>query len=477
MNRSIIFRMTAAIAAGFVPPAVALAIMTTSGVFSPRLALAAIVIGAIIGGLSAWAVAGAINLRAERIESLATALRTRRQPPHVTADDTDAMGEAERDLIRAAVSVIAEIATLTDQRDELGAILRSMTEAVVVTGARGEVVLLNGQARKTFALNADANYEGRDFIELCRDPRLQDFVTRATRSPSGQTTSDEVRIQNPSPRYLSVSAAPVKRGNGTGMAWLFVFHDITQIKTYETMRADFIANLTHEIRTPLSALYGYAETLAHGVEDKETERRFLGIIERQAKRLARLVDDLLSLSDLERGLAHLKMENLAPGSVIEEAAELMREQAERVGVALSLSVVAELPAIRGDRDKMHQVLVNLLDNAIKYTPRGGKVNLQARLASAAANGVGRIEMIVADSGEGIPAADIPRLTERFYRVDRARSRELGGTGLGLAIVKHIVQLHQGTLHIASRIGEGTTVTISLPSASAFSNQSQHSRAN
>ena len=456
--------MTAAIAAGFVPPAIALAIMTTTGAFSPRLALASIILGAIAVGLSAWGVARAINLRAERIEALATSLRERRQPPHVTADDNDAMGHAERDLIRAADDVIAEIVALTDQRDELGAILRSMTEAVVVTGLRGEVVLLNGQARKTFALSADANYEGRDFVELCRDPRLQEFVTRATGSPNGQTISDEVRIQNPSPRYLSVSATPVKRGNRTGIAWLFVFHDITQIKTYETMRADFIANLTHEIRTPLSALYGYAETLAHGVEDKETERRFLGIIERQAKRLARLVDDLLSLSDLERGLAHLKMENLAPGLVIEEAAELMREQAERGGIALSLSAARELPPINADRDKMHQVLVNLLDNAIKYTPRGGKVNLQARLVNAVDNGDSRIEMIVADSGEGIPAADIPRLTERFYRVDRARSRELGGTGLGLAIVKHIVQLHEGTLQIASRVGEGTTVTISLPSA-------------
>jgi two-component system phosphate regulon sensor histidine kinase PhoR len=437
--------------------------MTTTGVFSPRLAFAAIVLGAIAGGLSAWGVARAISLRAERIEALARALRERRQPPHVQPDDSDAMGLAERDLVAAADGVVAEIVALTDQRDELGAILRSMTEAVVLTSARGEVVLLNGQARKTFALGADASYEGRDFVELCRDPRLQEFVTRATGSPTGQIISDEVHIQNPSQRYLSVSAAPVKRGIGTGMAWLFVFHDITQIKTYETMRADFIANLTHEIRTPLSALYGYAETLARGVEDEETERRFLGIIERQAKRLARLVDDLLSLSDLERGLAPLKMDDIEPGSVMEEAVELMREQAERGGVALNLSVAHELPAIRGDRDKMHQVLLNLLDNAIKYTPRGGKVDLRARLGNGAVNGTPRVELIVSDSGEGIPAADIPRLTERFYRVDRARSRELGGTGLGLAIVKHIVQLHDGSLQIASRVGEGTTVTISLPS--------------
>jgi two-component system phosphate regulon sensor histidine kinase PhoR len=230
------------------------------------------------------------------------------------------------------------------------------------------------------------------------------------------------------------------------------------------MRADFVANLTHEIRTPLSALYGYAETLEHGVEDPETAKRFLRIIERQAKRLARLVDDLLSLSNLERGLTPLKLEEIAPRSILEDAAELMREQAERGGINLEIDSPGELPSIRADRDKMHQVFLNLIDNAIKYTPRGGRVTLLARPATHPS--VPTIEMIVADTGEGIPASDIPRLTERFYRVDRARSRELGGTGLGLAIVKHIVQLHQGMLSIESRVGEGTTVTISLPEAGA-----------
>jgi len=247
------------------------------------------------------------------------------------------------------------------------------------------------------------------------------------------------------------------------MGWLFVFHDITQLKTYETMRADFVANLTHEIRTPLSALYGYAETLERGVDDPDTAKRFLGIIEKQAKRLARLVDDLVSLSNLERGLNPLKLEEVAPRSILEDAAELMRERAERSGIRLETSDSTDLPPIHADRDKMHQLFVNLIDNAIKYTPRGGKVTLIARAASHLGNnGAAGIEMVVADTGEGIPAADIPRLTERFYRVDRARSRELGGTGLGLAIVKHIVQLHHGALNIESRVNEGTTVTVSLP---------------
>jgi len=459
--------MAAAGAAGFLPPSLALVIMMATGMFSPGWALVSILLGAIAGGLSAWAISNSIVSRAQRIEALAAALKAHRQPLHVIPHDGDVMGRAERSLLQATDTVIAEIGALTEQRDELEAILRSMTEAVVVTGARGEVILLNGQARKTFALNAEANYQGRDFVELCRDPRLQEFVASSTGSTNGEITAAELRIQNPSPRYLAVSAAPVKRGSDNARAWLFVFHDITQLKTYETMRADFIANLTHEIRTPLSALYGYAETLEHGVEDPDTARRFLGIIERQAKRLARLVDDLLSLSNLERGLIPLKLEAIAPRSILEDAVELMRERAERGGINLEIESSGDLPAIRADRDKMHQVFLNLIDNAIKYSPRGASVTLRARLVNHRNdNGEATIEMVVADTGEGIPASDIPRLTERFYRVDRARSRELGGTGLGLAIVKHIVQLHEGSLNIESRVGEGTTVTVSLPVTAA-----------
>jgi two-component system phosphate regulon sensor histidine kinase PhoR len=278
--------------------------------------------------------------------------------------------------------------------------------------------------------------------------------------------SAEFQIQSPAPHHLSANAAPVRTNAGVAAAWVLVFHDITQLKSYETVRADFIANLTHEIRTPLSALCGYAETLVGGVEDVETQRRFLGIIERQARRLARLIDDLITLSDLERGLSPLRLEPLELRRVADEAIELMRERAARQGVKLESRYAEEMVSVEADRDRLNQVLINLLDNAIKYTPRGGHVTVELRPAQhpelAARSGV---QVAVTDSGEGIPATDIPRLTERFYRVDRARSRELGGTGLGLAIVKHIVQLHHGALRIESRLREGTTVTVWLPAAS------------
>jgi two-component system, OmpR family, phosphate regulon sensor histidine kinase PhoR len=465
LTKSPNFRIGAAVAAGFVPPALVLVIFAATDAISRPWAIFGAGLGVAAGVWSALALSRSWAGRAERIAELAGALEGHEAPSHLLSDEGGAADRAERRLVEAVDEAIAEMDLLAEQRDEFEAILRSMSEAVVVTGARGEVMLLNGPARAMFALNPEASYRGRDFVELCRDPTLQEFVARSKTAAGGQVTSAEFLIQNPFPRYLAVNAAPVRRPDRGDFEQVFVFHDITQLKSYETVRADFVANLTHEIRTPLAALCGYAETLTSGIEDKETERRFLGIIERQARRLGRLVDDLLSLSDLERGITPLNFEELDPRRVLEEAVELMREPAARGGLVLNLVCPSDLPRLNADRDRLQQVMLNLLDNAIKYTPRGGTVAVEARAATLQEKPPRPgVELVVADTGEGIPAADIPRLTERFYRVDRARSRELGGTGLGLAIVKHIVQLHQGTLRIDSRLREGTTVVVWIPAA-------------
>jgi two-component system phosphate regulon sensor histidine kinase PhoR len=429
------------------------------------IALAIAVGGAIAGVLIASAVRTEMR-RAERITALAASLAAARRPAHLVPDEGNILDRAERVILDAADASVAQTARLIEQRDEFEAILRSMTEAVVVTGPRGEVILLNGAARRVFSLAPEAALAGRPFIELCRDPRLNDFVARATAQAPDQITSAEIALQTPALLHLSASAAPVRTAHGA--ATVYVFHDITQLKSYETVRADFISNLTHELRTPLSALCGYAETLMLGVDDPETVRRFLSIIERQARRLARLLDDLVSLSDLERGLTPLKIVQIDVARMVEESVELMSEVASKRGIELKARCDDGLPSVGGDRDRIQQVMLNLLDNAIKYTPTGGHVTASAHAAAGSEAGAGAaregVALGVADSGEGIPAADIPRLTERFYRVDRARSRELGGTGLGLAIIKHIVQLHHGTLKIESRLREGTTVTVWFPTA-------------
>ncbi|MGH7864233.1 MAG: histidine kinase dimerization/phospho-acceptor domain-containing protein, partial [Candidatus Binataceae bacterium] len=328
--------MAAAVAAGLVPAAVLLIVLAYAGHVSVIWVLIALALGAAVSVI--WLVAAARDLRAhaERVEAVGSALERRMPPPHLVRGNNDELGRAERKLLDAADAVAGEINTLAEQRDELEAILRSMTEAVVVTRRDGSVVLVNGAARKMFGLGSDAAVQGRDFVEFCRDPRLQEFVARSMASLDGAVIRAQIVIQNPEHHDLDVNAAPILRARGEVTAWVLVFHDITRLKSYETVRADFIQNLTHELRTPLSALCGYAETLMAGVDDPATRRRFLSIIDRQSRRLGRLIDDLIALSDLERGLTPLRLEPLDARAVIDEAAELMREQAQRVGIAIEI---------------------------------------------------------------------------------------------------------------------------------------------
>ena len=241
------------------------------------------------------------------------------------------------------------------------------------------------------------------------------------------------------------------------------------------MRRDFVANVSHELRTPLTAIRGYAETLLGGaLDDPENSRKFLGVIERNSERLTRLIDDLLVLSDLELGRTGLQRTAVPVTAAVEAAFEVVGEKAGRGGVRLHHDEVNELPAIDGDSDRVEQVLVNLIDNAVKYTPSGGSVTVTARSltngerdnGAAKTRGGEYVEIAVCDTGIGIPSQDLPRLTERFYRVDKARSRELGGTGLGLAIVKHIVQAHGGWMRIESELGRGTRVRVAFPARRA-----------
>jgi len=452
-------RLAAGILLSIAPPIVLLLITAATGSLRPAWIIAAIVLS-LAGGLVVQMTASRNTKRyAESLEAMARALEGSRTPTYLVLEGP--VGAAQRRLFAAAETLLRELDALAEQRDELDAILRSMREAVVVTGSGGEVVLINGAARELFALSPETDFRGRNFVELCRDPRLQEFVARSIADIDSQMITTELAIAHPKQGHLRVNAAPVRAAKGAAAARVLVFSDITDLKAYENVRADFVANLTHEVRTPLSALCGYAETLLRGVDDPETQHRFLDIIERQARRLARLIDDLLTLSDLERGLTPLQFEPVNPASLLEETTELMREPAEKHGLTLSLEAPADLPEIWGDHDRLHQLVLNLLDNAIKYTPRGGRVTAQARRMEEGEAPAG-VELAVSDTGEGIPAAHIPRLTERFYRVDRARSRELGGTGLGLAIVKHIVQLHRGRLRIESRVREGTTVRVFIP---------------
>jgi two-component system phosphate regulon sensor histidine kinase PhoR len=240
---------------------------------------------------------------------------------------------------------------------------------------------------------------------------------------------------------------------------LLVLHDVTELRRLERVRSEFVANVSHELRTPLTCIKGYLETLLDGaLDDRAHARRFLEVAGTHAERLDRLIDDLLELSNIESGRVTLAPMRLDLEDVVTGVAAMFERQAAQKNQRIERSVSPGL-AVRADRDRLVQILVNLVDNAVKFTPEGGRIRVEAEPGTDR-----RVEVRVRDTGIGIPSTDLPRLTERFYRVDRTRSREIGGTGLGLAIVKHLVQAHGGELRIESELGHGTTVSFTVPAA-------------
>jgi two-component system phosphate regulon sensor histidine kinase PhoR len=300
---------------------------------------------------------------------------------------------------------------------------------------------------------------------------MDDLLKKAIHQEGG--AGAEITLVHPRRRILAGTAVAMRDAQGIVQGTVLALRDITQLKRLEEMRMEFVLNVSHELRTPLTAIRGYAETLLDsGFADRENSQKFLEIIHRHSERLGRLLNDLLELSNIELEKTPLHLRPVPIPELARQTMTLLTSQAEKKRIQLSTAIPEELPPVLGDRDRLVQILVNLVDNAIKYTPEGGIVTVTARVAPAEAQGGrGAVELVVTDTGIGIPQKDLPRLTERFYRVDKARSRELGGTGLGLAIVKHLVAAHGGTLSIESKVGEGTQVRVALPAGPSVSTPS------
>ena len=383
--------------------------------------------------------------------------------PFLAAERRDELGAIEDGFGRMARSVFGTIAALNVERERLEAILRGMIEGVLVIDLAGTVVLMNARARELLGLAPDGPWRGRPLVELVRDPALADVVREL--GTGAIVTSRDVTLGASRGLMLQVNAARLRAADDRPFGFVLVLHDVTELRRLEVIRRDFVANVSHELRTPLTAIKGYAETLLGPAgDDRETAQRFLGVIDRHSERLGRLINDLLALSDLELGRTALRLGTVSVGAVVDDVLQILGEAAHRKGVRVRVEMAPHLPPAHADGDRLRQVLINLVDNGLKYTPPGGRVTVRARPGGGPHAGM--LEIAVEDSGVGVPAADLPRLTERFFRVDKARSRELGGTGLGLAIVKHIVQGHGGSLQIASAMGEGTTVTVVIPVAPA-----------
>lgn len=334
----------------------------------------------------------------------------------------------------------------------LEAIAARMQTGVVVLDSAGTVVFANPFMQDFFRV--EGGITGRALADVIGNEKLLETVSCCLGDCCPECTEIEISEGD---RFFNVNINRIIEDGETGLL-LFV-HDITEEKRVETIKKDFVANVSHELRTPLASIKGYSETLLDGEIDSGTRAEFLRIIDRHATRMARLIDDLLILSRLESDAVPVATGSVGLGPLIKTVVAGVEKQAEDKGISLTVELREDLPPVAGDRDRVEQVVVNLLDNAIKYTPSGGSVRVEAGVDGA------RVRVDVIDTGIGIPAPDIPRIFERFYRVDKARSRELGGTGLGLAIVKHIVQGLGGTLGVESVPGSGSRFTLKLRIAS------------
>lgn len=370
------------------------------------------------------------------------------------------LSHSDNELSNAFAKAVNTISILRQQFDalqtelqRLHAILKGMVDAVIITDIKGNVLLANDAFKRMLAVTD--NIEGKHMLTVIRHAQMIEMIQETVLS--GDIVSKELTIHNLDDTVRHVSATTVPVHSDTKLIGVVMtLHDITRLKKLEQMRQDFVANVSHEIKTPITAIKGFAETLLDGaLADKANAKRFLSLIKSHSDRLNSLVTDLLTLSRIEMGDIKITKSEIDIDELIDYIIITVSEKASAKGLSLSKAVSRPKSKVIADRDRLIQIILNLVDNAIKFTEQGGVTIGFEKIDSS-------YMLYVKDTGIGIPASHLPRLGERFYRVDKARSRELGGTGLGLAIVKHLVTAHSWRLSFESYVGSGSRVNIIIP---------------
>ena len=414
--------------------------------------LGASLVTAAIALAMAYAFSRGFTARIRRLQVFAERLAEPGNPETLPRDSDDELGKLAASLSKASAQLheLLDRVGLESARRE--AILASMVEGVLAVDSELRVTFCN----ESFARAVGARFPVRahlPMLELVRDPGLLDVLSRVI------VTQDSIRqrlqLVAADVRSFEVQAAPLAMGSRRGA--IAILHDITEMERLERIRKDFVANVSHELRTPLTAIRGYAETLLDGaLEDEENNRKFLEVIRAHAIRLNNIASDLLVLSELESGERPTEPEPVAIRGALEAAVRTVESEARVRGVALKVGGLGTMKVL-GYRIRLEQAFVNLLDNAVKFNRPNGEVQVEAKPLAG-----GNVAVTISDTGIGIPSEDLPRIFERFYRVDKARSREVGGTGLGLSIVKHVVERMNGTVAVESQLGKGSRFTVTFP---------------
>jgi two-component system phosphate regulon sensor histidine kinase PhoR len=415
-----------------------------------RQALTGLLAGAGVAVVLTWITSLLLNRRLRAVADTARRYREGDFTQPGRDHGRDEIGVVAGVLDETARQLGARLAALTREQAHIRAILIGMIEGVVLLDADGRLVLMNPAARAMLRTSGDT--EGLHYLELVRQPDVTRQLAGALRGEAPDPV--EVALEAGSRQTFVANTVPVARERGGGA--VLVLHDITALRRADQVRRDFVANVSHELRTPLTAIRGYVEALLDTTADPADSRRFLEIVARHSERMERLVRDLLRLARLDAGQELLER---VPGPLAAIVAGVERDldsqlSAKRQQVAVT--VAPDAATVLADPAKLHDILRNLLENASNYAPDGSTLEIDARRE---ADG---LAITVADRGPGIPESDLPRIFERFYRVDRSRTRDPGGTGLGLSIVRHLVELHGGSVRAANRTGGGAIITVTLP---------------
>jgi two-component system phosphate regulon sensor histidine kinase PhoR len=384
------------------------------------------------------------------------------------------LGELGKNISNMAQELQIRLKQSEEEKQRIEAILRNMSDGLILTDTKGTILLSNTAIKPLFGVQSDI--EGKTLTESLRSVELMEIIDNVVKSK--ERLAREITISRPKELYLMATATPFYSSN-TGeelSGVVLTFHDITRLRKLEEIRKDFVANVSHEIKTPITAIKGFAETLLEGaLDDRENAQKFLETIKNNSERLNSLVNDLLTLSRIELGDITITKTFINLDEVLDTVFETLKEKTQSKDLYLKKQITPEIKEIHADRDRLIQILLNLVDNGIKFTEKGGvtvkvkseklKVKSEEKypeLLTLNSKLRDFVEISVEDTGIGIPKKYLTRLGERFYRVDRARSRELGGTGLGLAIVKHLVKAHGWETEIESSEGQGTTVHLLCP---------------
>lgn len=372
----------------------------------------------------------------------------------VYLDQDDPLDSLAHGMNRVAEVLMERTGDLEQDKKQLEAILTSMANGIIILNHGLTITLINRAALTMFRIQ-EPSVTGRHLLEVIRDVRIDDAVHRVTREGGSETVNWSLPDNEALVVEVTIGALPEPVG---GLGAVMVSRDVSLQSQLDRMRQDFVANVSHELQTPLTIIRGFTETLMEENVDQESRERFTRLIHEEANRMSRLVDDLLTLSRMEHHSLPFAVEGVNVGVLMESVMSRIAPRAEAAGLALESRMLSQACIVSGDPDRLQEVFLNLIQNAVQYTPAGGTIAVSAESNSL----THMIGVSVQDTGIGIPNADLPRIFERFYRVDKARSRASGGTGLGLAIVKHIIELHHGRIDVSSTVGQGTRFTVWLP---------------